>query len=152
MDPGKDLQIRPSLIDGLGIFALSAIPAETPLLEYVGQRITREEYAAKRDRTYCFEVGEYVIDGSAAKWNPAGFINHSCEPNCEPGLIEEALWIITRRDIKPGEELTFNYGYLLEDFRSNPCQCGAPGCVGFMVAEQFFPTIRQMRENGELSA
>lgn len=146
----KDLQIRGSSIDGLGVFAVQAIPARTPILEYVGKRLTKEEYATWRDKTFCFTIdGEDILDG-AAMWNPAGFMNHSCEPNCESQVIDGAVWIVTRRDITAGEELTFNYRYPLEDFRQRPCRCGAAGCVGYMVAEEFFPELRRMRENGAL--
>jgi SET domain-containing protein len=147
----KDLQIRGSPIDGLGIFAFRAIPARTHLLEYVGKRLTLEEYAAWPDKTFCFMIdGKEVLDGTAM-WNPARFINHSCKPNCESRIIEGAVWIVTRRDIAAREELTFNYGYPLEDFRQRPCRCGAAGCVGYMVAEEFFPTLQRMRQNGELN-
>jgi hypothetical protein len=28
------------------------------------------------------------------------------------------------------------------DYRSYPCQCGSPECIGFIVAEQFFEHVR----------
>ena len=46
------------------------------------------------------------------------------------------IWIITLRDIAAGEEVTFDYGYDLEDYREHSCRCGAPGCVGFIVAAE----------------
>ena len=52
--------------------------------------------------------------------------------------------MVARRDVGIGEELTFNYGYDLQDFREHPCRCGATGCVGFIVAEEFFPMLRQI--------
>jgi SET domain-containing protein len=146
-----DLQIRGSTIHGLGVFAVRAIPRRTRVLQYMGKRLTREEAEAIRDKTYCFKVdNDYTIDGLAT-WNPAGFINHSCKPNCESWVFDGTIWIVASRDIAPGEELTFNYGYPLEGLRQHPCHCGAPNCVGYMVAEKFFSTVQQMRENGELS-
>ena len=44
-----------------------------------------------------------------------------------------------------GEELTFNYGYDLTDYKNHPCVCGAKKCVGFMAAEEYFPKIRKQR-------
>jgi len=145
-----DLQIRGSSIDGLGVFAVQAIPAGTRVLEYVGKLLTSAEAAKPGDKTFRFRVDrDHVVDGTA-KWNPAGFINHSCDPNCDSWVIDGAIWILTRRDITIGEELTFNYGYAFENFREHPCRCGAPGCVGYIVAEQFYPMLRRLRENGEL--
>jgi SET domain-containing protein len=78
------------------------------------------------------------------EWNPARLINHSCEPNCEALTDDDnRIWIVAKRDIAAGEELTFNYNYDLEDFKEHPCQCGAQNCVGFIVAEEFFAQVRQ---------
>ena len=48
--------------------------------------------------------------------------------------------------ISVGEELTFNYGYDLVDYREHPCSCGAAQCVGYIVAEEFFPLLRRRDE------
>jgi uncharacterized protein len=146
----NDLQIRGSRIQGLGVFAVREIAAGTKLLPYLGKCIDRAEYAGRRDKTYCFEMGEErVVDGTST-WNPAGFFNHSCEPNCESWVIDDAIWIVTRREIKAGEELTFNYGYGLDHLHQNRCHCGAPGCVGYIVAESLFPEVKRRRQRGEL--
>jgi hypothetical protein len=55
---------------------------------------------------------------------------------------EDRIWICSRRAIQRGEELTYNYGYDLENFRNYPCRCGAATCLGYMVAEELFPTLR----------
>jgi len=39
--------------------------------------------------------------------------------------------------------LTFNYGYDLSEYRDHPCRCGAPNCVGYIVAEEFFDHVRR---------
>ena len=49
------------------------------------------------------------------------------------------------RDIQPGEEITFNYGYDLEAYEEHPCHCGAAECVGFIVAEEFFGQLRRRK-------
>ncbi len=59
--------------------------------------------------------------------------------------ISGQIWIVARREIAPGEELTFNYGYDWEDHREHPCGCGAPECVGYIVAEEFFEKLRQVK-------
>jgi SET domain-containing protein len=52
---------------------------------------------------------------------------------------------VARRGIQAGEEITFNYGYDLEDYREHPCRCGATGCAGYIVAEEFFGHVRKQR-------
>src|SRR5438874_1588467 len=89
----------------------------------VGARASRQ---CEAGNAYIFELDdEYDIDGSAG-WNPARFLNHSCAPNCDAELIDGQIWIVSRRDIDSGEELTFNYGYDREEYREHPCHCGAP--------------------------
>ena len=75
-----------------------------------------------------------------------GLLNHSCAPNCEAELLDDRIWIIARRDIQPGEEITFNYGYDLENYRDYPCCCGSPHCVGYIVAEEFFAHALSQRK------
>lgn len=136
--------IAPSRIHGAGLFARLPVPRSTRLLEYVGERISKAESLRRCElqNEYIFSLSpEFDLDG-AVDWNPARFINHSCEPNCEALLENGRIWIVSIRDISPGDELTFNYGYDLEDYRRYPCHCGARACAGFMVAEEFFPCLR----------
>lgn len=140
---------RKSPIHGIGGFARRDIPAGTRVIEYVGERITKEESTRRceANNQYIFCLNDrYDLDGNVP-WNPARFLNHSCDPNCESELDEEAerIWIVARRDIRAGEELTFNYGYDLSEYKDYPCNCGAPNCVGYIVAEAFFEHVRRQR-------
>lgn len=139
------IEVRDSLIHGNGVFARAGIPAGTRILEYVGEKISKSESLRRcaANNEYLFQVDdEWDLDGNVA-WNPARLINHGCAPNCEAEWDDGRIFIQALRDIPAGEELTFNYGYDLVDFREHPCRCGAPGCVGFIVAEEFFPTVRR---------
>jgi SET domain-containing protein len=79
-------------------------------------------------------------------WNRARFLNHSCEPNCEAKRIGRCIWVMARRDIRAGEELTFNYGYSLEDYQEHECRCGATGCIGYMVSPEFYEHVKWQNE------
>ena len=142
--PHPLVEFRPSGIHGLGGFALTTIPAGSQVIEYVGERITKEQSleCCERNNHAIFYLDEgWDLDGSV-EWNPARFCNHSCAPNCDAESIDGHIWIVARREIQPGEEITFNYGYDLEDYRDFPCRCSAPECVSFMVAEEFFDILR----------
>jgi uncharacterized protein len=141
------VEFRDSGIHGMGGFARCPIKKDAPIIEYVGEKITKAE-AEKRiakDNPFIFILDdEFDIDGDV-KWNPARFLNHSCEPNARAEIFGEQIWILARRDIAPGEEVTFNYSYGLDDYEDHPCKCGTVKCVGYMVAEEYFPKIKRKR-------
>jgi SET domain-containing protein len=141
--------VRNSSIHGRGVFALARIPKGTRLLEYTGERISHEEaderYGEEHEdspHTMLFAVNdEVVIDatkrGSAARW-----INHSCAPNCEASEEEGRIFIETLREVRPGEELTYDYNLVLEERhtpalkRAHPCHCGARRCRGTLLGKK----------------
>jgi SET domain-containing protein len=138
-------KVRGSKIHGRGMFANKAIPKGTRVIEYTGERITKAEgwrrelarqERAKRGRDGCiyiFELNTKVdIDGSVL-WNTARYINHSCDPNCESQVVRGRVWIVAIRDIKPGEELSYDYYYDYDHYHEHPCRCGARNCAGYIV-------------------
>ena len=113
---------RPGL--GYGLFAAQSIRKGASLLEYKGKRIS-SAYADALKTRYLFEVdNEWTIDGSSRD-NIARYINHSCNPNCECELRNGRVFIHATRDIRDGEELTFDYGdeYFDEFIRPQGCKC-----------------------------
>lgn len=152
--------VRKSRIHGTGVFASTDIPAGTRVIEYVGQKITKAEsdrrydIAWKRSHygnnakgvVYIFTLNKrYDIDGEVW-WNTARYINHSCDPNCETDIIGGHIWIIAMRDIKKGEEISYNYGYDFESYEDHPCHCGSSPCVGYILAEEYWPKLRRKQE------
>ena len=62
-------------------------------------------------------------------------MNHSCDGNCEAINYEGEIWIVARKSIKHGEELTYDYGYDMEHFMDHLCTCGTDNCIGYIVRE-----------------
>jgi len=139
-----NLTIGPSPIHGMGGFASRALARGARVVEYIGQKITKAESLRRCEAGNWFIFGldeEFDLDGNS-DCNPARFLNHSCAPNCEAECRGGRIWITARRDIAAGEEITFNYGYTLEEYREHPCRCGTPGCAGYIVAEEFFDHVK----------
>ena len=134
---------QPSGIHGIGGFAWVDLRKGQRIIEYIGPKISKAkgQDELNKDNAYLFTLDdEYDIDGSVP-WNPARYLNHSCAPNCESNSVHGRIWIYAKRRINTGEELTYNYGFGLGGFEERPCNCGAGGCVGFMVDEQYFATV-----------
>jgi uncharacterized protein len=107
---------------GLGLYATDAIPKGACIIEYVGRRVSAEEEDTSKSK-YLFEIRKgFTIDGKP-KWNKAGYINHSCVPNAETEIYKDHIFVMARKAIKPGEEITYDYGkeYWLE--HCQPCRC-----------------------------
>jgi hypothetical protein len=137
------VKFKSSPIHGTGGFAKTPIRNGTHIIEYLGERISKGESLRRceQNNEFIFALSdEQDLDGNVA-WNPARFINHSCAPNCEAEKDDDHIWIIATRDIGAGEEITFNYGYDLVDYKDHPCQCGSPQCVGYMVAQEYFEHV-----------
>lgn len=144
---GKKLyKVKKSSIHNKGVFAACDIPEGTRIIEYIGEKITKAESDRRGvalfeesqktggGAVYIFTLNKrYDIDGNV-KENKARFINHSCDPNCESQVKRGHIWIVSTRDIKKGEELSYDYGYDLEHFLEHPCHCGSKDCVGYIVA------------------
>ena len=81
-----NLTIKPSSIEGLGLFATQTIPKNTDL------------------GMIHFSYGELII-----RTPLGGFINHSDKPNCKKLDLEDEWHLKTIKEIKKDEELTLKY-------------------------------------------
>ncbi|MDP1707370.1 MAG: SET domain-containing protein, partial [bacterium] len=94
---------------GLGLFATRPFKKGERVIEYVGRTISSAEAYTSRSK-YLFEVNtRKTIDGTARD-NVARYINHSCKPNCEPEIERGHIFIDAIKNIKAGEEFTYDYG------------------------------------------
>src|SRR5689334_24720685 len=105
------LEIRESQIHRRGVYALERIPAGRKVIEYTGERISRRETKRRGHGsvTYLFTLDNYwTIDG-AVGGSGAEIINHSCDPNLRSTILRGHIIYISKREIRPGEELTVDY-------------------------------------------
>ncbi len=131
------LIIRSSCIHAAGCYTTAPIASGTRVVEYTGPRISKEAADEKYQNsptTYLFGIGDgsLVIDGHGT----AMFINHSCDPNCETDEVEGRVWIKAIRDIRAGEELTYDYYLYDGDEDEARCNCGASNCRKTMYSPE----------------
>lgn len=109
---------------GLGLFADEDIPKGVCIIEYKGKVISNEK-ADRDDGKYYFEINSRkTIDGNI-KSNLARYINHSCRPNCEAIGPRDRVFIFSRKRIKAGAELAYDYGkeYFDKHIKPKGCRC-----------------------------
>lgn len=115
---------------GLGLFALERIPAGKRIIEYTGPLVSNEEVERRRTGKYFFGVNsKWSIDGSP-RTNTARYINHSCRPNAEALISGRRVWIWSKRSIKAGEEITYDYGKEYFEDHIRPAGCRCEKCTG----------------------
>ena len=138
----KKLKFDKSNIHSWGVFALNDIASNEFIVEYMGEYIgnkiadiREKEYRNDNLDDYMFRVDSSLIIDATKKGNIARFINHSCEPNCRTEIIPEKskkVVIYAKKDIKRGEELTYDYKFPIEEDNKIPCLCGTPSCKKFL--------------------
>ena len=149
-----NLLVRKSPVHGRGVFSLKPVRKGARIIEYTGQRVRWSSIPAEVDdaRTYYFGLDNNrdVIDPSVGG-NEAQWINHSCDPNCEIRETRGRIFIHALRDIRPGEELSYDYRLEIDDDVPRtkaiedeaPCFCGSPSCRGTLLAPHRTPNRRK---------
>ncbi len=116
-------------INGLGLFATIDIKKGTFIIEYVGKLLTAVQ-ADEKGGQYLFEINSrWTIDGTTRK-NLARYINHSCRPNCETETYDRTkrIEVTAIKNIKVGEELTYDYGKAFWNDYIKPKGCRCEKC------------------------
>ena len=138
--------VRRSRIHGRGVYATRSIRRGSRVIEYVGERISHREaderYGAKGEddgHTFLFVVDDDICIDAGVAGNEARYINHSCDANCETVIEDGRIFIDAIRDIRPGEELGYDYQLTWEstddpaELKLYACRCGAASCRGTML-------------------
>jgi SET domain-containing protein len=131
------VEVRPSPIEGLGVFAarpfrsgerirrvnvVREVTPDSPLREDLGERVDHCAYP----------------DGKVVLWGaPDRHVNHSCDPNAYELFEAGSSYLVARRDIAVGDEITCDYNINIADGTAWPCRCGAPRCRGEVVGDFF---------------
>jgi uncharacterized protein len=109
------IERRKSGIHGWGVFATQPINKNKRIVTYDGEKIAnreslkREARYLKKGHIWCFKLNRLYVRDAAVGGNIARFINHSCTPNCYTRVIGDQIWIIAARNLRKGEELTYDY-------------------------------------------
>lgn len=145
--------VRPSGIEGLGIFALGparegeVIAAVPVVREVSAEAPIREDRGERRD--HCsYPDGKVLLIGY-----PTRHVNHSCDPNAWERFGDgTSSALVARRAIAAGDEITIDYAINASGGDSWPCRCGAARCRGTVEGEFFNLSPALQREYRPLLA
>jgi SET domain-containing protein len=126
------VQRRRSSVHGHGVFAGETINKNTRIIDYAGELVRngpelddREEKYLAQGCIWVFRVNRAWSRDANVDGNVARFINHSCTPNCYFQVVDKTIWIRAARNIRPGEELTYDYRTIGD--KTIQCRC-RPEC------------------------
>ncbi len=145
-------QARPTGAKGIGVFTTEPIPAGVTVAAFGGFVVDRAELAALGDdvQHHALQVDDDLFLASAPPFDPADYVNHSCDPNC--GIVGSVL-LVTRRAVDAGEELCFDYAMTdADDYDEFTCACGTARCRGVVRGTDWKLAELQARYAGSFSA
>jgi phosphoribosylformimino-5-aminoimidazole carboxamide ribotide isomerase len=140
----KNVAIKPSRVQGKGIFALRNFQAGEKILEIDDSHIVEDvSILTKDDWEYNLD---FVNDKIVLMQEPERCINHSCDPNSYVKTIQRVRTVLAKRAIVAGEEITYDYAVNGDNDGTFPCQCGAARCRRIYTGNYFKLPLAVQRE------
>ncbi len=147
------LRVGPSRLEGQGLFAQHPIAAGAVVIIWGGVVYRGADLAAGKanpDSIAVLDDDLYLADPADAAPQPDYPLNHACDPNL---WLQDAVTLVARRAIAPGEELTADYALWLDDptWVLQPCRCGSALCRGRITALDWRLPALQQRYRGHFT-
>ena len=145
--PNTNVVVRPSPIQGVGIFAARPFRASEIILRRDESRDVTPDQPLRADlgeqRRHCDDLagGRVVLLGY-----PDRHLNHSCNPTAYVRFIEGTGHICARRHIASGKEITSDY--CINGFGTGtwPCNCKSARCRSLIHINFFEEPLGVQRE------
>lgn len=146
------VHVQESTIAGYGLFAAAPLAEGVVVMRLGGRVVSITELhslfaAAESANEYIdtFAIGEdrHIV---LPRGSTAHYGNHSCDPTMWP---VSAFELAIRRIVRPGEELTVDYGLISDDadFRMS-CSCGTKSCRGLVTGQDWQRSDLRQRYKG----
>jgi uncharacterized protein len=152
MVPMANIEVRRSLIEGLGIFAVRPFRAGERIATIrIVRQITlqapiREDLGERNDHC-AYPDGKVVLIAF-----PERHVNHSCDPNAYEYFEGDTSFLVARRYIAADEEIGVDYNINITNGTAWPCHCGATRCTGEVAGDFFRLPVERQREYRPLLA
>ena len=131
------VELKPSAIEGLGVFATRRFSAEDLIRRINVVREITADAPLRADLGERLEHQSYPDDRVVLIGPPDRHVNHSCDPNAYKRFEGDAVYSVARRLIEAGEEITYDYVINAAGGNTWPCHCGASRCRGETVGDFF---------------
>ncbi len=153
----KKVKVSSSGINRRGIFAVKPIKKDEIIAVWGGFIITEREFnklSKKRFKhidDYATKIAEgfYLVSCKNGGLEDDDFFNHSCDPNAG---IKGQIMIVAMRDIKTGEEITYDYAMTDAGYDySFKCFCASKACRKIITTNDWKKPNLQNKYRGYFS-
>jgi len=125
----KNITVKKSTIQGKGVYANRDYSKGNIVLEIDDSDVVKDHSKLSK-KQWEFDC-DFLANGKVILMRPPEkFINHSCDPNTYVKTIDQIRKVIARRDIKRGEEITYDCSINGDNDGIFVCHCGAHRCRG----------------------
>lgn len=151
------VRVYSSGIHRKGVFARKPIKKDEIIAVWGGFIITQKEFQRlartrfKNIDDYATKIadGFYMVSCKRGGLEDDDFFNHSCSPNAG---IKGNILMVAMRNIKAGEEITYDYAMTDADFDySFLCSCGSQACRKRITTEDWKIPALQRHYKGYFS-
>lgn len=133
-----DVLVAESNIHGLGVFAARDFTEGEIILPIDDSRVVDAEHPLRPELGEHSHHCDYLAGGKTVLMkSPERHINSCCEPNTYVKTIGGARYVVARKPVKSGEEITYDYIIDCHGGIVWQCNCGSPRCRGTIVSSFF---------------
>lgn len=127
--------VKSSSIQGNGVYSLKNFSAGELVLEIDDAHLVTDETSLSSEEyeSHC----DYFDNKVVLMQSPEIYINHSCDPNTYIKTIDGVRKVLSMRDIKIGDEITYDYSINGDNDGTFDCDCGSKNCRGIYQGNFF---------------
>ncbi len=143
----KKITVSDSQIEGIGVLAAADIPRGNVVLDIDDSRVVTAGDPLDSNMGEFERHCDYLAAGKVVLMQyPERHINHSCDPNTHVQTIDGVRRVIALRDIRAGDEIT--YDYCINGFGDTVwmCKCGSFRCRHVIHSDFFHLPMELQKE------
>lgn len=119
--------IKKSPVQGFGVYANKNFKTGNVILIIDDTHVVTDE-SKLTPHQHEYDC-DYLSNGKVILMQePEKFINHSCDPNTYVKTINNLRHVLAMKDIKKGEEITYDYAINGDNDGTFKCNCGSKNC------------------------
>src|SRR5258708_29394693 len=142
----SDFIIKESQGKGKGLFSTKDFGINEILFKFDGEKISAESAFKLPNNDRLLQVGSQLYLDLGTHYSV--FINHLCSPNCMIKISVNMAFLLSTRQIKSGDEITFDYSLTSTetlDTWSMRCDCHRFYCRKIISGFSTIPAGQKMK-------